>query len=553
MIFKRRWKIPVGLVAAALLAAAGITYGLYQGGYLVVKPEPEVRKSPLPPGGIPENAKQLNYLVTQAASLSAKACDEARAKKTPEAWGKCVDEAYAPAFRINHISNKDLVPALTRLAGQTHFKLPPEIESGGEEPREKYRALMCSVKFASISALVSLKDPSAVKTMLKLMDQSYNNSYQGCYFGQQDSTCEAANWGLLELKPKGVAPALVKTIKRHRYRTEQEIQAALKIRRSKGRITHADVYQEYQDSNLASCNLDALTRLGEEGKRAIADQLEKGMLTNAEKMLFLGGLAGFPLAKPEVELVKEYLGSSDAGVRTAAADALVPIAAPEYKDLFVKLYDDGFQKQACAGFGKIMAPELAPMLVKVINTSEDPDTLTAAAGSLGNFPAAQIRPALPALIEIVKTKPYGAAKPFYEAIAYADESATVKDLLELLYDPVKAGGHAIDAVGTINGPASAAALRKIIADRNYPLTVLKKEPKDRWEKETFDRLTRIRFKALFWLILREGKSGAAWAEKYFSKRTIEAEMALVEKAQKKAEQEMKKRQPAGQKPGPDAK
>jgi len=538
---KKYGKSITGILLAAIVVAGAATYYLYLNSYLVVKPKPRPKPAPQPEIGVPKNADQLRKLLKGVYDLRAPACDTARQKKDQQSWGVCFNQAYEPALMLNNIDDRSMVPALIKVAMKKKYRPPREIAQADENTRRGYRALMCAVRYSAIAALGKLKDPKAEKPLLKIMDEPYDTPYAGCYFGQEESLCKSAGAALMRFEAKGIAGVLLENMDDHTYRTGQEINQALEPKRKKGTLGIDEAYREYGDSNIAECNMNILVKLGEEGKKAILGKLGSGDLNNSELELFLRRAGRFKLDKREVELVKDFLDSKDSGVRAAAADALAENAVPENKDLYVALFNQGYIKQAAAAFGKLKSPELADMLVKVIAKRDDPETVTAAVESLIQFPAALVKPAGPLVLEKIKTRDYAKNKAFYQAVAIAGDRSAIKDLMAMLYDPYQANGWALDAVGSLPGPESVAALKKIMGDKNYARTVLKKEPSTPEEHEIFDRLNRIRMKALVWYLVQAGDAGESYARKYYSQPAIENAKKQVEYGKKLEEQNASKK------------
>lgn len=536
---EKRGKLLIVLGLATLAVVGAVTYYLYINSYLVVKPKPKPKPTPAPAPsiGVPRNGEEIRHLLDGVYKLRAPACDTAREKKDQQSWRNCFDRAFEPALMLYDVSEPSLIPELVKVAVQKKYKAPPEIAGADENTRRGYRALMCAVRYSAIAALGRLKDPRALKPLLQIMGESYDTPYAGCYFGLEESLCKSAGAALLKLEPKGVAEALLKNIDEHPYRTEQEIDQALEPKRRRGSLGVDEAYREYQDSNIAECNMNILVKLGDEGKRAVIAKIKSGDLNNSELQLFLHAAGKFKLDKPEIELVKEFLEHKDAGVRAAAADALVENPVPENKDLYLALFNRGYIKQAVAAFGELKnSPELAERLVKVIAESDDPETVTTAVESLIQFPAALVKPAGPLVLEKIKTRDYAKNKAFYQAVAIAGDRSAIRDLMALLHDPRQANGWALDAIGSLQGPESIAALKTIMADKNYARTVLKKEPETIEEREIFDRLNRIRMKALVWYLVQVGDSGESYARRYYSQAAIENAKKQVEYGKKLEEQ-----------------
>ena len=270
-----------------------------------------------------------------------------------------------------------------------------------------------------------------------------------------------------------------------------------------------------------------LSKLGEEGREAIREKLNDKFLTEPEQVLYLSGLSSFPLDQKTMALAKDYLNSKDPGIRAEAAEALVGSATPENKDFYIWMFNNGLVKPACEAFGKLKSPEMAPMLVSVIEKSDNGDTVTAAVNALKGFPAESIKPVIPTVVEKIKTKEYARKRVYYELLMKAGDYTIVNDMVDIIYNPKQTNGSALDVIGHIPSVQGYAALEKIMADKNFPRTVMGKEPQSPDERDLAQRLTDIRFKALYWWLYLKGPPGKAVADKYFDPKIVDLYLIKV--------------------------
>ena len=542
------------MLAAALIIAGVVTYILYEKSYLIIKPPPKPPPAPPPEIYYPKNKKELKILVDKAANLSGASCPSARGTTDRQKWMKCFNDSFEPAIRINGTKDTALVPAIIKVAVSTEYKVPPEVEGQNDSIKTGYRALMCSVRMVAISTLGKLQDPRAIKPLLKIMDESYDTQYLGCYFGRDESICRSAGEALLTFKPKGLQSRLIRNIEDHPYKTEAQIEKAISVKRESGTLTEDQAYRESGDSNIAKCNLDVLSKLGDEGKEAILEKLNDKLLSEPEQALYLSGLSAFPLDKRTLTLAKDYLNARDPGVRAEAAEALVGSATPENKDFYIWMFNNGFVKPACEAFGKLKSPELAPLLVSVIEKSDNGDTVTAAVKALKEFPAEAIKPIVPTLVNKIKTRDYARKRLYYELLMKAGDPSIVKDMMEIIYDPKHTNGSALDVIGRIPSVQSLAALQKIMTDKQFAKTVMGKNPEGPDERELAQRLNEIRYKALYWYLYIKGPPGKDYADKYFDPKIVDLELIIVKRDALKELKESKgaagkptETKPAGQK------
>ena len=200
---EKYWKLLVGLLAAALIITGVVTYVLYEKNYLVIKPKPKAPPAPPPEIFYPENKKDLKILVDNAVQLKAPSCAYAIKTTDRQKWMKCFNDSFEPAIRINGAKDKSLVRALIKLAKNTQYTLPPELQHGDRDMLTGYRALMCSVRMVCINTLAKLQDKRAIKPLIKIMDESYDTQYVGCYFGGRDSICRSAGGCPVDLQAHG--------------------------------------------------------------------------------------------------------------------------------------------------------------------------------------------------------------------------------------------------------------------------------------------------------------------------------------------------------------
>jgi len=115
----------------------------------------------------------------------------------------------------------------------------------------------------------------------------------------------------------------------------------------------------------------------------------------------------------------------------------------------------------------------------------------------------------------------------------AKDPSVIKELVAMLHDPKMTMGIQVDTIGTIGGPDAKSALRKLLEEKNFAQNVakgIKASPEE--EKDTLDRLNRIRSRAMFWILVLEGESAKPYCAGFFGQKAVDGQWPYVEAKRK---------------------
>jgi len=513
-------------VLALLLVLAGLSLLVYK---------KYGKKAAVIETGPPKTARQLRRLVKRISSLDAPACNGISGKKGDpnQLWLDCFKQAYEePSLRIYGIDDPKLVPELIKIAARNKFRVPRQVPDDNII-RKNYRLLMCSIRFTAVQTLGKINDPRAVDPLIKIMDEPYDTDCVGCFFGGATSVCTVAGKEAAKFKDPGIEQKLLKNIESHPYRTEDDVNEAVEKKKAGETIGMEDAWMEYQDKNIVECNIEALARRGAQGRKIIFQKIKSGDLTSAQLQLFLLVMSRFPIDQESFELFKKYLSYENKAVQDKAAEALARGATKQRKDFYLSFYEQGRYKDAAIAFGRIKTPDLVPQLTEIIKKSDDLDTLKEACVALKEFKPEEIRPALPALLSKMKNNQEMLTNEYYDVLKKAKDPSVIKELAAMLHDPRMTMGIQVDTIGTIGGLEAKAALRKILEEKNFAQNVakgMKASPEE--EKDTLDRLQRIRFRAMFWVMVLEGESAKPYCAGFFGQKAVDAQWPMAEAKRK---------------------
>jgi HEAT repeat protein len=521
----QKLKLGLGLLAAALVAA-GISALVYVH-YLNKAADKE--------SGPPKTAWQLRRLVKKIAYLDAPNCKNIDGSKgDPEKlWLDCFKQSYEDAsLKMFNIDQPKLVPGLIKIATRNDFRVPRRVPKDSAI-RRSYRLLRCSIRFTAIQTLGKLADPRAIDPLIKIMSEPYDTDCIGCYFGSSVSVCTVAAKELVKFEDRGITQKLLRIMDEHPYKTHEDIEDVVAKKRAGGQIEFEAEWVEYQDTNISECVIEALGRMGDEGRKALLQKLKTGDLDSAQLQLFLKYMGKSGLDQESFDLIKKYLTYESKPVQKAAAEALARAATKQRKDFYLTLYNQGYYQEAAVAFGKIKTPDLAPLLAEILGKTDDEETAKAVFQALKEFKPEEIRPALPALLKKMKGNENMLTNDYYDVIKKARDPSAIKDLVEMLHNPKMSMGIQVDTIAMIGGPQAKAALGKIIEDRNFPQSVIgsqKFSPDE--EKDLLERLQRIRGKSMYWYLVLEGEGAKPYCAKYFDQKTVDGAWRAAEAKRK---------------------
>jgi len=505
----------------------------------------------------PANAKELQELARKTYALDFPECDDLSCLGNSgpcEDSDKCYMKMFKVFVAVARVRDRKIVPELIKIALNKDYPVSPKIAAEKVETKEWYQQNMCILRYSAIYALGEIKDPRAIKPLLKLMDEPYTKQ-KGCMFVYCDSDlnwlCNESRLALMKFKPKGISPELVKHIENQSQWTNKK----------------------EGDFMIADCNMHALAQIGDEGRKlileklksknlnddqldlylrgitqfpaddeilsVISDELKNPRVEKKKKLLYLRTLVEFPLSQKTAELLKSFISSQDKEFAESAVDLIVEYPKAEKKELYLWLLDRGYAKQACSAFGRIRTPDLVPVLAGIIEKENDDSKVNAAINALNNFEPEQITPALPALISKIQKK--GHVSPiFYYAIAKCQDPSVIKDLREHLYADKTRPENIIvvEAIGMISGPESEAALREIIEEKDFRIIGL--DPDTPEFNTMLAKYEAVRLKALYWLMVKNGEKEINYGLRYFDKRAVDKEWDRAKFQREKAAKNLKK-------------
>jgi len=466
------------------------------------------------PPAPPRNTQEMKDI----RKLNFEECKKAVNKEQLE---KCMVRMSEESYRLSQVRDPALVPGLIEIAEQKRFKFPPAYLTANPVEKMLYRQRVCDLRYGAIRALGEIKDQAAVEPLLSIMEEKYSLD-AGCFFAweghDQNSICTEAGKALIKLEPADVSARLFRDLERswpayevaERSLTMRDGGVGYLMLSATNAIDMSAMNSMLADFNGPGCYLTVLGNFNdEETKKLIISELGRKKLSDSKAAMYLTAAGYFSLNLEDIEVIKPYLQldaeKPDEKLQNIAVAAVTNNPNPAYVGLYIELVNHGFVREGFEAMGKTKSLEALAFVSQELKGRYSVD----AAKALFNFEGNDIRPFVPALVELIKTSKTIPDESYYNAIIKSQDPSVIPFFIEQFYliqgkDAIRENNN-IKSIGLIVCPESQEALKRLIADDNVSL----------------------RYRALKYLVYQVGQEGIDYGMQYLDPEVIKDSRDLI--------------------------